>query len=283
MSKTILKNRSVSTAPLLRVSRDEEVAIETQRDAPSRVNFKNGNNNDTVPSQKVSRGSSTPSRKRSDTSRPGLGHRHSTLAANLDKRRGSSVSRSHFLRSFGQTDLRFHNIEGDEEEILHQTSADIILNTEQNGEASKQRESICSPASKPRAVSAGPVLHVRSFKSQAEDMCFKDILDIRGTEYTGNAADIDIKARLRKQSAKRRIRRITEADEERERQEEKKEKDLEKEKSKKRFTFRGATLAVMMLKGPGIDNIQEKKKLLAAKRNASKRIVSRVTKSHLST
>ena len=277
MSGKHFNKPNVHNAPVLTVSCDE-VATETPRpDAVKHVVIENeagGGADDNAAGRKVSRDMMSPTRK---VSRPGLGQRHSTLAVALEKRRGSNVCRSHFLRSFGQTDLRFHNIERDEEEILHQSPLEMFLNTEQNEEKSKEKEKAPRPdvytPLKRRAFSAGPVLRTGS---QTQDFSIQNLLDIRGSEYSGYAVDLDIKARLRKQSAKRRIRRITEADRLRQEKEEKEEEEkVTKEEPKKRFTFRGATLAVMMMRGPGSDSVQERKKMLAAKRLASKKIVSK--------
>ncbi|KAJ7374066.1 hypothetical protein OS493_009397 [Desmophyllum pertusum] len=109
-------------------------------------------------------------------------------------------------------------------------------------------------ASLRRTASAGPVL-VRPTSSMKGSTAPENLLELRGSEYTGEPLDCDLTAAIRKQSAKRRIKRIMEAEKERAEQERIEEEQRLKEERRRRSDtpyeastkFRWATRVVIVL------------------------------------
>lgn len=188
-------------------------------------------------------------------------------------RRNSNLRRDHFLRSFGKTTIRYPNLE--DEDIMEDLDAE-------NAPLGYSEDEVFyndSSASFRRTASAGPVL-VRPTSSMKGSTAHENLLELRGSEYTGEPLDSDLTAAIRKQSAKRRIKRIMEAEKERAEQEriEEEQRLKDEEKKKKRHTLRSATFAVMALNvsaaGFNFKSFTEKKKWLTEKRLWTRQIVS---------
>ena len=192
-------------------------------------------------------------------------------------RRNSSLRRDHFLRSFGKTTLRYPNLNDEDIE------GDVF-----NGKAAppyiEDRETPLNESVKSflrRTASASPVLvRPASSKKPCSSTPVKNLLELRGSAYNGEPSCSDLTAKIRKQSAKRRIKRIMEAEKEKA-EREKAEEELrlkEQEKKKKKKTFRGAALALMVTNvsaaGFNFKSFSEKKKWLADKRLWTRQIVS---------
>ncbi|XP_027054220.1 uncharacterized protein LOC113681325 isoform X3 [Pocillopora damicornis] len=192
-------------------------------------------------------------------------------------RRNSSLRRDHFLRSFGKTTLRYPNLNDEDIE------GDVF-----NGKAAppyiEDRETPLNESVKSflrRTASASPVLvRPASSKKPCSSTPVKNLLELRGSTYNGEPSCSDLTAKIRKQSAKRRIKRIMEAEKEKA-EREKAEEELrlkEQEKKKKKKTFRGAALALMVTNvsaaGFNFKSFSEKKKWLAEKRLWTRQIAS---------
>jgi len=294
METKLFTRKSFSAVPCLKVSfsSDNEVAKVTRRGrSGSRFIFldENGNENknerqETSLIYEEDRKTFKEARQARRGSALLLRRRSSSLdaakfMAYYVNRRNSNLRRDHFLRSFGNTTLRYPNL--NEEDIMED------LNVE-------NKTAIRYPAAEDagetilndsyvflrRAASAGPVLmrqaSVRGYTTP------ENLLELRGSEYTGNNPDWDPTAAIRKQSAKRRVKRIMEAEKERaEREkfeEEQRSKEKEREKEKKRRNLRSATFAVMATNvscaGFNFKSFSEKKKWLTEKRLWTRQIVS---------
>ena len=289
MATKAFTSKSFSAVPCLKVSfsSDNEVVKGTERArSGSRVIFldKNGNeSNETGPlfgkdrktpkeAKQARRGSALLIKRRSSSLDA------AKFMAYYVNRRNSNLRRDHFLRSFGKTTLRYPNL--NEEDIME--GLDAENNTLAYPAADDAVETFLndSYAFLRRTTSAGPVL-VRQ-ASTRRCTTPENLLELRGSEYTGDIPDGDLTAMIRKQSAKRRVKRIMEAEKERaEREkleEEERLKEKEKDKQKRRHNLRSATFAVMATNvscaGFNFKSFSEKKKWLTEKRLWTRQIVS---------
>lgn len=293
METKLLTRKSFSAVPCMKVpfSSDNEVAKGTGRArSGGRVIFldENGNENkedskETVPLYEKGKKTSKEARQARRGSALLIRRRSSSLdaakfMAYYVNRRNSNLRRDHFLRSFGKTTLRYPNL--NEEDIMED------LDAENNPPAYPAAEDVAetflndSYAFLRRTASAGPALvrHASTKGCTAPE----NLLELRGSKYTGDNPHCDLTAAIRKQSAKRRIKRIMEAEKERaEREkleEEQRLKEKEKEKQKKRHNLRSATFAVMAANvsaaGFNFKSFSEKKKWLTERRLWTRQIVS---------
>ena len=297
METKLFTKNSFSAVPCLKVpfSSDNEVAKGTGKARRgSRVIFldENGNENkeeikeeikETAPLYEKDRRTSKEARQARRGSALLIKRRSSSLdaakfMAYYVNRRNSNLRRDHFLRSFGKTTLRYPNLS--EEDIMEDRDAEN--NTLAYSATDDAAETFLndSYAFLRRTASTGPVL-VR--QASARGCTTPDnLLELRGSEYTGDNQDCDLTAEIRKQSAKRRVKRIMEAEKERaEREkleEEQRLKEKEKEKQKKRHNLRSATFAIMATNvscaGFNFKSFSEKKKWLTEKRLWTRQIVS---------
>lgn len=294
METKLFTRKSFSAVPCLKVpfSSDNEVAKGTGRARRgSRVIFldENGNENkeesqETALIYEKGRKTSKETRQAQRGSALLLRRRSSSLdaakfMAYYVNRRNSNLRRDHFLRSFGKTTLRYPNLK--EEDIMEDLDAEN--NTLAYPAADDAVETFLNDSAYSflrRTASAGPVL-VRQASARG---CTtpENLLELRGSEYTGDNPDCDLTAAIRKQSVKRRVKRIMEAEKERaEREkleEEQRLKEKEREKQKKRYNLRSATFAVMATNvscaGFNFKSFSEKKKWLTEKRLWTRQIVS---------
>ena len=294
METNIFTRKSFSAVPCLKVSAfssDNEVVKGTGRaHSGSRIIFldKNGNENKEESKETASlhgkgRNTSKEARQAWRGSALLIKRRSSSLdaakfMAYYVNRRNSNFRRDHFLRSFGKTTLRYPNL--NEEDIMEDLDAEN--NTLAYPAADDAVETFLNDSYEllRRTTSAGPVL-VRQASTRG---CTtpENLLQLRGSEYTGDIPDSDLTATIRKQSAKRRVKRIMEAEKERaereKREEEQRLKEKEKDKQKKRHNLRSATFAVMATNvscaGFNFKSFSEKKKWLTEKRLWTRQIVS---------
>ena len=193
-----------------------------------------------------------------------------------NNRRNSNLWRDQFLQSFGKTTIRYPNL--DEEDIKENTT---YLNVPMMDSIAQAETPIdYSLEFKRRTQSAGPVL-LRPSSRTKNAVAHEHLLELRGSEYTGDPPELDLKAKIRKQSAKRRIKRIMEAEKEKAEQERlamEEEQKLKEKENKKRPRLRSATFAVMAMNvsaaGFSFKSFTEKKKWLAEKRLWTKQMVS---------
>ena len=184
--------------------------------------------------------------------------------------------RDQFLQSFGKTTIRYPNLQEDD---IKEDLADINVPMRSSIEDAEAHPTD-SDDFKRRAQSAGPVL-MRSPSSTKSTVACENLLQLRGSEYTGEPPDLDLTTKIRKQSAKRRIKRIMEAEKEKEEHERLAMEEKQKRKAneeKKTRTLRSATFAVMAVNvsaaGFSFKSFTEKKKWLAEKRKWTRQIVS---------
>lgn len=273
-----MPRRSLSAVPSLKVpySRSEIAKGTGQARSVSRVIFFDENGNE------IKEESTEKSRKSSKQARRGsslLVRRRSSsfdaakFMAYFVNRRNSNLRRDHFLRSFGKTTLRYPNL--NEEDIME----DLAVESTPLASPAGDTEMFLNDSSAfiRRTASAGPVLVRPTSSTKGQE----NLLELRGSEYTGDQPDCDLTTSIRKQSAKRRIKRIMEAEKERaemERVEKEERLKEEQEKLKKRRNLRSAALAVMATNvsaaGFNFKSFSEKKKWLAEKRLWTRQIVS---------
>lgn len=286
-------SKSFSAVPCLKVSfsSDNEVVKGTGRaHSRSRVIFwdENGNENkigskETAPLYGKGRNTSKEARQAWRGSALLIKRRSSSLDAakfmayNVN-RRNSNIRRDHFLRSFGKTTLRYPNL--NEEDIMEDLDAENNTLAYPASDDAVEMFLNDSYAFLPRTNSAGPV-QVRQ-ASTRRCTTPENLLELRGSEYTGDISDSDLKATIRKQSAKRRVKRIMEAEKERadreKLEEEQRLKEKENDKHKRRHNLRSATFAVMATNvscaGFNFKSFSEKKKWLTEKRLWTRQMVS---------
>lgn len=194
----------------------------------------------------------------------------------------SNVGRNHFLQSFGKDTL--FGYEGVEQGVLPEKSEEItekqrrslmeflLKKDSQHNQLDKKEEKRSETYERlERAVTAGTLR-----KQVNTKWVYEDILDIRGTKFSGDIDSVvDIKERIRSQSAKRRIRRIMQADKEKAEKERELVR-LNEDRKYKRRTLKGATLALLTIKATTgtFDLFLEKKKWLAERRKRRGLIVS---------
>ena len=198
-----------------------------------------------------------------------------------NRRRNSNVRRDQFLQSFGKATIGYPNLYpnlNDEDIMEHMSSRNVPVRMNSIVEAGTDLND--SYDFRRRTQFAGPVL-IRSSSSTKMAKVHENLLELRGSEYTGDAPDLNLTAKIRNQSARRRIKRIMEAEKELEEQggkamEEEAAKRKEKEK-KKTKTWRSATFAVMAMNvsaaGFSFKSFTEKKKWVTEKRLWTKQIV----------
>ena len=290
METKLVTRRSFSAVPSIKVpsSCDEVTRATEQSRRGSRVVFIDENGNEITNESKGSRQQqnsrlSKVERPRRDSALL-VKRRSSSLDAArftawYNSRRNSNLRRDQFLQSFGKATIRYPNL--NDEDIMESVSylnvpvVNSIVEAETNLDDSYDFRR--------RTQSAGPVL-VRPSSRTKIATAHENLLELRGSEYTGDEpADLDLTAKIRKQSARRRIKRIMEAEKEKEEQEriameEEAQKRKEKEKKKKKHTLRSATFAVMAMNvsasGFSFKSFTEKKKWLTEKRLWTKQIVS---------
>lgn len=194
------------------------------------------------------------------------------MVAWYNNRSNSSMWRDQFLQSFGKTTIRYPNLQEDDikEDLAH-------LNVPMRSSIEEaEAHPTDSDDFKRRAQSAGPVL-MRSPSNARSTMACENLLQLRGSEYTGEPPDLDLTTKIRKQSAKRRIKRIMEAEKEKE-ERERLAMEENSEAEKKTRTLRSATFAVMAVNvsaaGFSFKSFTEKKKWLAEKREWTRQMVS---------
>ena len=135
------------------------------------------------------------------------------------------------------------------------------------------------PDSEGRFHSARAVL-LKYHSSSKVKSSQETLLKLRGSEYVAGSCDLDLKTKIREQSAKRRINRIMKAEKEKEEQERLAAiEDQRKEEEKKKVrTLRSTTFAVMAMNvsaaGYNFKSFTDKKKWLAEKRMWTRQIVS---------
>ncbi|XP_015777971.1 PREDICTED: uncharacterized protein LOC107355866 [Acropora digitifera] len=135
------------------------------------------------------------------------------------------------------------------------------------------------PDSKRRFHSARAVLLTYHSSSKVKSSQ-ETLLKLRGSEYVAGSCDLDLKTKIREQSAKRRIDRIMKAEKEKEEQERLAaiEYQRKEEEKKKLRTLRSTTFAVMAMNvsaaGYNFKSFTDKKKWLAEKRMWTRQIVS---------
>lgn len=286
-----MPRRSLSAVPCLKVPySSSEVSKGTVRArSASRVIFLDENGNE-IKEESKETSLHEKSRKTSKDARRGgalLVRRRSTSfdAARFMEyyvnRRNSNVRRDHFLRSFGKTTIRYPNLDEDdimEDLAVESTPSPLAYPAFEDPEMFLNDSS----AFLRRTASAGPVL-VRPTSSTKCGTGPENLLEVRGSEYTGDPPDCDLTASIRKQSAKRRIKRIMEAEKdkaekERLEQEQRLKEEEEKEKMKKRRNLRGVAMAVIATNvsaaGFNFKSFTEKKKWLAEKRLWTRQLVS---------
>lgn len=199
-----------------------------------------------------------------------------------NNRRNSSLRRDQFLQSFGKASIRYPNL--NDEDIM-ETTAHVATRIDVSAFEAETLDGDVLDYRK-RCQSAGPILHRPSGSSMKCDLnAHKNVLEIRGTEYTGAPPDLAyLTAKIRQQSAKRRIKRIMEADREKAEQERLSREEEERQKTealkKRRRTLKSTTFAVMAMNvsaaGFNFKSFTEKKKWLAEKRSWTKQIVSKL-------
>ena len=289
METKAFTSKSFSAVPCLKVSfsSDNEVVKGTGRArSGSRVIFldENGNeSNEAAPLYGKDRKTPKEARQARRGSALLIKRRSSSLdaakfMAYYVNRRNSNLRRDHFLRSFGKTTLRYPNL--NEEDIMEDLNAEN--NTLAYPAADDAVETFLNDSYVflRRTTSAGPVL-VRQ-ASTRRCTTPENLLELRGSEYTGGIPDGDLTATIRKQSAKRRVKRIMEAEKERAEREKLEEeewlKEKEKDKQKRRHNLRSATFAVMATNvscaGFNFKSFSEKKKWLTERRLWTRQIVS---------
>ena len=277
METKLFTRKSFTAVPCLKVpfSSDNKVAKGTGKARNgSRVIFldENGNEN--------GRKSSKEARQTQRGSALLITRRSSSLdaakfMAYYANRRNSNLRRDHFLRSFGKATLRYPNL--NEEDIMEDLYADNNQLPYPAAEDTAETFLHDSYAFLHRTASARSV----SVRQASTRGCTtpENLLELRGSEYTGDVPDCDLMAAIRKQSAKRRVKRIMEAEKERAEREKLEEQRLkEKEIQKKRHNLRSATFAVMATNiscaGFNFKSFAEKKKWLTEKRLWTRQIVS---------
>lgn len=290
MEAKLVTRRSQSALPCLKVPySSSEVTKGTGRArSGSRVIFLDENGNEIKEESKETSSLHEKSRKSSKEARRGsalLIRRRSTSfdAAKFMEyyvnRRNSNLRRDHFLRSFGKTTIRYPNL--NEEDITEDLA---VESTPLAYPAAEDPEMFLNDSSAflRRTASAGPIL-VRPTSSTKVGTGPENLLELRGSEYTGDPPDCDLTASIRKQSAKRRIKRIMEAEKEkaekeRLEQEQRLKEEEEKQKLKKRHNLRSAAMAVIATNvsaaGFNFKSFTEKKKWLAEKRLWTRQLVS---------
>lgn len=286
METKLVTRRSFSAAPSIKVAPSHEVVTKgtdrTRRG--SRVIFFDENGNEITDESKET--CQEQNRKLSKEGRLGRGRsllvrrRSSSLDAArftawYNTRRNSNLRRDQFLQSFGKTTIRYPNLnEGD----IMESMAYLNVPTMESTAEPETPLTVDSYDLKRRTKSAGPVLVRPSSSMENAGATHENLLEIRGSEYYGNPrADLDLTAKIRQQSAKRRIRRMMEAEQEKAEQERLTVEEKKANEKKKRRTLRGATLAVMAMNvsASGFKSFAEKKKWLSEKRLRIKQIVSR--------
>lgn len=290
METNLVTRRSFSAVPSIKVpSSYDKVTRATERPRrASRVIFLDENGNEISDEGKGScqqQNGRFSKVERARRSSPLLAKRRSSSldAARFttwyNSRRNSNLRRDQFLQSFGKATIRYPNL--NEEDIMESISylnvpvMSSIVEAETNLDDSYDFRR--------RTQSTGPVL-VRPNSRTKIATAHENLLELRGSEYTGDEpVDLDLRAKIRKQSARRRIKRIMEAEKEKEEQEriameQEAQKRREKEKKKKKLTLRSATFAVMAMNvsaaGFSFKSFTEKKKWLTEKRLWTKQIVS---------
>ena len=252
--------RMESGAPLLNErGKDDEKTDERSSEAKVRVVASNA----------------LPQRRRAVVKRRTNSFNSARFKAYNAARRGSIARRNYFLRSFGKTEIMYPNLCEDD---LHLEEVRAM----ENG-ISKPVVNYTEPASETLVNDSCLRLPTASTElscglSSNTTAVYENLLALRGSQYTGVCSKVDVTARIREQSAKRRIRRIIEAEKEKTEKaqmaQEQREKDLEK---KKRFTLRGTTFAVMAMTvsaaGFNFNSFTEKKRWLAEKRSWTRQIV----------
>ena len=286
METKLTTRRSLSTVPSIKVPSpyNEKVVNGTERPhRGSRVIFLNENGNDVDREDKDQSFQEQNQKLRIASSALLASRRQSTsldaakFTAWYNQRRNSNLRRDQFLASFGKTTIRYPNL--NDEDIMAENM--FYLNVPVTMDSSAEPETPNTSNFKRRTQSAGPVL-LRSSSSMKSGTVHKNLLEIRGTEYTGDPTDLNLTAKIRKQSAKRRIKRIMETQKEKAEQErlalEEQERIKVEAQKKKRRTLKSASFAVMVLNvsaaGFSFKNFTEKKKWLTEKRLWTRQIVS---------
>ena len=295
METKLFTRKSFSAVPYLKVpfSGDNEVAKGTDkaRSGSRQVIFLDENGNENKEESKETallyeKDRKTPKEAREARKGSALLIRRRSSSLDAAKfmayyvnRRNSNLRRDHFLRSFGKATLRYPNL--DDEDIMEDMYAENNTLAYPAAEDTVETSLNDSYAFLRRTASAGPVLVRKA--STRECTTSENLLELRGSEYSGDIPDCDLTAAIRKQSAKRRIKRIMEAEKERAEREKLEEEqrltEQEKEKQKKRYKLRSATFAVMAANvscaGFNFKSFSEKKKWLTERRLWTKQIVSR--------
>ena len=286
-----MNRRSFSAVPCLKVSYSNEGVAKASRRArsASRVTFLDENGNEITEEDKELSSFQEQGWK---SSKEAKGRRDSALlvkrrstsldAANFMQyyvnRRNSSLRRDHFLRSFGKATIRYPNLNDEDIEEDLVPGNEALPFTEDT--ETPLNDSVVSFLR--RTASAGPVLGRPASSTKVRSSTpVESLLELRGSAYTGEAPDCDLTTKIRKQSAKRRIKRIMEAEKEKAEKErlEEEQRMREEQQKKKKKTFRGAALALMATNvsasGFNFKSFSEKKKWLAEKRLWTRQIVSK--------
>ena len=294
MEPKLVTRRSLSAVPIITVPPQyKEVTKGTERPRPgSRVMFLDENGNEIVdeeskdPYQGHVKGFSKEGRLLPSSATLHLRRRSTSLDAArftawYNSRRNSNLRRDQFLQSFGKASIRYPNL--NDEDIM-ETKAHVATRIDVSAFEAETLDGDVLDCRK-RSQSAGPILHRPSSSMKSELNAHKNVLEIRGTEYTGDLPDLaDLTAKIRQQSAKRRIKRIMEADKEKAEQERLSREEEERRKAEalktRRRTLKSATFAVMAMNvsaaGFNFKSFTEKKKWLAEKRSWTKQIVSKL-------
>ena len=294
MEPKLVTRRSLSAVPIITVPPQyKEVTKGTERPRPgSRVMFLDENGNEIVdeeskdPYQGHVKGFSKEGRLLPSSATLHLRRRSTSLDAArftawYNSRRNSNLRRDQFLQSFGKASIRYPNL--NDEDIM-ETTAHVATRIDVSAFEAETLDGDVLDCRK-RSKSAGPILHRPSSSMKSELNAHKNVLEIRGTEYTGDLPDLaDLTAKIRQQSAKRRIKRIMEADKEKAEQERLSREEEERRKAEalktRRRTLKSASFAVMAMNvsaaGFNFKSFTEKKKWLAEKRSWTKQIVSKL-------
>ena len=197
-------------------------------------------------------------------------HSFSSFAGRfVNERRNSTLRKYNFVQSSGKKAKTCPNLNKDcIKEDMNCPKADAQVDQFPD-----------STDSKKRIQSARAVL-LESHSSSKVKSSQESLLKLRGSEYVAGSCDLDLKTKIREQSAKRRINRIMKAEKEKEEQDRLAaiEDQRKGEEKKKVRTLRSTTFAVMAMNvsaaGYNFKSFTDKKKWLAEKRMWTRQIVS---------
>lgn len=198
----------------------------------------------------------------------------------LLKRHSSSLFTRRFEDEKRNSSLRGYNFvqsSGKKAETCPSLNKDYIKEDMNCPKADAQVDNLTDSIDSKRRIQPARAVLLKSHSSSKVKSSQETLLKLRGSEYVAGSCDLDLKTKIREQSAKRRINRIMKEEQERLAAIEDQRKRKGEEKKKVR-TLRSTTFAVMAMNvsaaGYNFKSFTDKKKWLAEKRMWTRQIVS---------